>query len=99
MDWVQQYDKSIRPLELSDIHGKNILSEFRRNVLQKPSSPLLVYYERVLSVAEVDRLSSSFAVSLRTISGIGRGDRSLFHVCSTLTRLLLQGRLVSAEPA
>lgn len=90
MDWIRCYDKAIPALRLEEIQGVSILSAFRQNVEKRPSAPLLIYYERTLTLEEVDRLSSAFAVSLRNIAGINRGDRSV-HCRFSIARFTRHG--------
>jgi long-chain acyl-CoA synthetase len=51
-----------------------VLGMFRSTVAEAPDSPLLVYFDGVLSAADVDRVSDALAVALAG-GGFTRGDR------------------------
>ena len=51
-----------------------VLDMFGRNVVAAPDSPMLRYFDGVLTVGDVDRASDALAVALAD-GGFGRGDR------------------------
>ncbi|MBJ7336413.1 AMP-binding protein [Mycolicibacterium sp.] len=51
-----------------------VLDMFRRTVVEAPGSPLLAYFDGVLTAADVDRSSDALAMALAD-GGFGRGDR------------------------
>jgi long-chain acyl-CoA synthetase len=56
-----------------------VLDMFRDNVAAAPGSPMLVYFDEVLTVNEVDRISDALATALAD-GGFGRGDRLALYM-------------------
>jgi long-chain acyl-CoA synthetase len=56
-----------------------VLDMFRRTVTEAPDSPLLVYFDGVLTAGDVDRISDALAAAL-TDGGFTRGDRLALYV-------------------
>jgi long-chain acyl-CoA synthetase len=56
-----------------------VLDRFRDTAATRGDSPLLVYFDTVLSASEVDRLSDAMAVALAD-GGFARGDRMALYV-------------------
>jgi long-chain acyl-CoA synthetase len=56
-----------------------VLDMFRDTVAEAPDSPLLAYFDGVLTAGDVDRISDALAVAL-TDGGFSRGDRLALYV-------------------
>ena len=81
-----------------------ILSAFRSAAAAKPTDPLLVYFDGVLSYGEVDRISDAFGVALAD-SGFRRGDRIALYlqnlpqyVLALISAWKLGGVVVAVNP-
>ncbi|BBZ27320.1 hypothetical protein MMAD_16150 [Mycolicibacterium madagascariense] len=59
--------------------SETVLDMFRRNVTDAPDSPMLAYFDGVLTVGDVDRVSNALAVAL-TDGGFTRGDRLALYL-------------------
>jgi long-chain acyl-CoA synthetase len=57
----------------------SVLDMFRDNVVVAPDSPMLVYFDDVLTVNDVDRLSDALATALAE-GGFGMGDRLALYM-------------------
>jgi long-chain acyl-CoA synthetase len=70
--WLPLYDDGMPP----DIQREydNCLEMFQASVRRAPDSPLIHYINSSLTVAEVDRITDSFAVALSDL-GVEPGDR------------------------
>lgn len=70
--WLAQYQPGVP----SDIIPEfpNALAMFKRSVAANPERPLIHYFDRALSMAEIDRLSDAFACALAA-RGVAKGDR------------------------
>ena len=70
--WLALYDDGL-PADIDAEYG-NCLEMFQAAVGRAPDRPLVHYFGRTLTVAEVDRLSDALAVGLREL-GVQQGDR------------------------
>jgi long-chain acyl-CoA synthetase len=70
--WLSLYDEGLP----SDIHpdDASALEMFRRAAERRPDAPAVLYFDRAISFAEVDRLSDGLAAGLRA-EGLQAGDR------------------------
>jgi len=70
--WLSLYDEGLP----ADIHPDDVsaLEMFRRSAARHPDAPAVLYFDREISFAEVDRLSDALAAGLRA-QGLQTGDR------------------------
>jgi len=76
--WLARYANGDAAVQFSPAFEDG-LSLFRHAVATNPDGPAIYYFDRVLSYAEVDRLSDAFAGWL-TSSGINAGDRVALYL-------------------
>jgi long-chain acyl-CoA synthetase len=70
--WLKQYDPGM-PSDI-DVQFDTALAMFRDAVARQPDTVLLQYFDRGMTVAEVDRATDALAAGL-VATGFGRGDR------------------------
>lgn len=70
--WLSQYQAGI-PENLTPPHA-NALAMFESSLERAPANPLIHYFDRTLSFADIARFSDALAVGLAR-RGISRGDR------------------------
>lgn len=100
--WLAQYSAGV-PAEITP-EFSDALSMFRGAVARDPQRTLIHYFDRSLTVAEVDRLSDALAVALAR-RGIQRGDRVAVYlqnvpqfVLAMLATWKVGGIMVSVNP-
>ena len=70
--WVRLYAEGVPP-DLP-LPRQSAIDQFRATARRAAARPALYYFDRILSFAELDRLSSALAAALHDL-GVGRGDR------------------------
>ncbi len=76
--WLDLYDDGVPADPVLPVeHG---LEMFDAALRVRPTAPLIHYFDKTLTVAEVDRLSASLARGLADDYGVGRGDRVMIQV-------------------
>jgi long-chain acyl-CoA synthetase len=85
--WLALYDEGM-PADIEPEY-RNCLEMFQAAVGRAPDRPLVHYFDRALTVAEVDRLSDALAVGLAGL-GVGRGDRVALYLQNVPQFLLAQ---------
>ena len=75
--WLGLYDEGL-PADIEAEYG-NCLEMFQAAVGRAPDRPLVHYFDRTLTVAEVDRLSDAVAVGLAEV-GVQPGDRVALYL-------------------
>ncbi|MFO1134316.1 MAG: AMP-binding protein [Rhodoblastus sp.] len=75
--WLALYTPGL-PNEIVARHG-DALSLFRAAVARAADKPAIVYFDRALTYAELDRMSDSLAAALRT-RGFAAGDRLAIYM-------------------
>ena len=73
--WLANYDADTPPNV--DIEHVDALTMFRASLERDRTAPIIRYFDRTVSFAELDEMSDALAVAL-AVDGIGFGDRVSF---------------------
>lgn len=100
--WLSQYPPNV-PAQVPPRHA-DALTQFREAAADAPDRDALVYFDRHISYAELDRLSDALAVALSR-QGFTRGDRLAIYLqnmphypIATLAAWKLGGIVVTINP-
>ncbi len=100
--WLAHYPAGV-PAAAVPAHG-DVLSAFRAAVAAAPQQPAILYFDRRIGYAELDRLSDALAVALAE-RGFARGDRLAIYLQNTPQFLIavlaawkLGGSVVTINP-